>query len=107
MMALTRLELGNLYVSGGGGGSLERKFLGCVLDHCLQILCGGYANPNENQLAWAAHARGCGAGEKLRLAREAMEWGLVNNSSLQTQGDALADGDLSWITAEYTKTWVG
>jgi hypothetical protein len=102
-MALTRLQLGTLYFSKGG--ILERKFLGCVLDHCLAIRGGGYADPNANQLAWADHCYGCTTEEKSRLAREAMEWGLVNNQALQTQGDALADGDLSWITAEYTKTW--
>ena len=103
-MALTRLELGDLYYSKGG--ALERKFLGCVLDHCQQIRGGGYAGPNANQIAWAAFAYGCSLAEKGKLAREAMEWGLVNNSNLQTQGAELIDGDLDWITAEYTKTWV-
>jgi hypothetical protein len=102
-MALTRLELGSLYFSKGG--ALERKFLGCVLDHCLQIRGGGYANPNANQTAWAEHAYGCSLEEKSKLAREAMEWGLVNNFDLQQAGDALVDGSLDWITAEYTKTW--
>jgi hypothetical protein len=102
-MALTRQQLGELYFTKGG--ALERKFLGCVLDHCLQIRGGGYANPNANQIAWAEHALGCTLAEKERLARGAMEWGLVNNFNLQQQGDALADGDLDWITAEYTKVW--
>jgi hypothetical protein len=100
---MTRLDLGSLYFCKGG--ALERKFLGCVLDHCLQIRGGGYANPNANQIAWAEYAYGCSLEEKSKLAREAMEWGLVNNSNLQSQGDALPDGDLDWITAEYTKTW--
>ena len=102
-MALTRLQLGDIYYSKGG--ILERKFLGCVLDHCLQIRGGGYADPNANQLAWADHCYGCTTEEKSRLAREAMEWGLVNNFDLQQQGDALNDGALDWIVGEYTKVW--
>lgn len=102
-MEITRLQLGELYFTGGG--VLERKFLGCVLDHCLQISGGGYANPNENQTAWAAHVSGCNLAEKSRIARQAMEWGLANNANLQTQGADLIDADLDWITAEYTKTW--
>ena len=104
MAALTRLELGELYVTKGG--ALERKFIGCILDHCLAIRGGGYASPNANQLAFADYSHGCTQAEKARLAREVMEWGLVNNHALQQQGDSLADGDLSWITAEYTKTFV-
>ena len=100
---MTRLELGELYYTKGT--ALERKFLGCVLDHCLQIRGGGYANPSANQLAWAENCFGCTLDEKVRLAREAMEWGLVNNFDLQSQGADLADGSLDWITAEYTKTW--
>jgi hypothetical protein len=102
-MALTRLELGDLYYSKGG--ALERKFLGCILDHCLQIRGGGYADPNANQLAFADHAFGCTLAEKQRLSREAMEWGLVNNFDLQQQGNELADVSLDWIVGEYTKTW--
>lgn len=102
-MTISRLQLGDLYYAKGG--TLERKFLGCVLSLALQIRNGWYANPNENQAAWAAHVYGCEITEKSRIAREAMEWGLANNSNLQTQGDELADGDLDWITAEYTKTW--
>jgi hypothetical protein len=102
-MALTRLQLGELYVTKGG--ALERKFIGCILDHCLQIRGGGYADPNANQLAFADYAHGCTQAEKSRLAREVMEWGLVNNHDLQQQGENLNDGALSWITAEYTKTW--
>ena len=102
-MAISRSQLGDLYITKGG--LLERKFLGCVLDHALQIRGGGYANPNENQTAWMNHVFGCTLEEKSRIAREAMEWGLANNSNLQTQGESLADGDLDWITAEYTKTW--
>jgi len=88
------------------GGVLERKFLGCVLNHCLMVQNGGYADPNQNQIAWAAYVSGCDAAEKSRISREAMEWGLGNNSNLQTQGDQLPDGDLDWIVGEYTKTWV-
>jgi hypothetical protein len=101
---MTRLELGELYYTKGG--LLERRFLGCVLNHAAQILGGGYAEPNDNQQAWVAHASGCTVDEKVRLAREAMEWGLANNLNLQQQGVDLPDGDLDWITAEYTKTWV-
>jgi len=102
-MALTRLQLGELFLVKGG--SLERKFLGCVLDHSCQIHAGGYANPNANQLAWKEFIFGSTREEKEREARKAMEWGLAFNSALQAQHETLSDPDLSWITAEYTKTW--
>jgi hypothetical protein len=102
-MALTRLQLGDLFLYAGG--TLERKFIGCILDHACQIHAGGYANPNANQLAWKDYIFGSTKAEKEREARKAMEWGLTFNSSLQDQGEALDDGALSWITAEYTKTW--
>ena len=102
-MALTRLQLGELYYQKHG--VLERKFLGCVLNHNAQIIGGGYVNPNANQLAWSQHVSGCTFAEKTRIAREVMEWGLANNTNLQDQGEALADGALDWITEEYTKTW--
>lgn len=102
-MTISRAQLGDLYYSKGN--LLERKFLGCVLWLALQIKNGWYADPNANQTAWADHVFGCTIDEKGRVARQAMEWGLGNNANLQTSGDALADGDLDWITAEYTKTW--
>lgn len=102
-MTISRSKLGDLYITKGG--LLERKFLGCVLSLALQIRDGGYADPNANQIAWKDHVFGCELVEKSRIAREAMEWGLANNQNLQEQGDGLADGDLDWITAEYTKTW--
>lgn len=103
-MALTRLELGDLYFSKGG--ALERKFLGSVLWMSLQIRLGYYADPNANQTNWANHVFGCDASEKGRIAREAMEWGLCENTDLQSQGDSLADGSIDWIVAEQAKTWV-
>jgi hypothetical protein len=102
-MSISRSQLGDLYYSKGG--LLERKFLGCILHLSLHIKMGWYANPNANQLAWADYCWGCTMDEKSRIAREAMEWGLGNNDNLQNQGDALPDGDLDFITAEYTKTW--
>jgi hypothetical protein len=104
-MAISRFDLGSLYVNKGD--ILERKFLGCVLNLALQIRDGGYANPTAAQIAWKDHAFGCDLAEKTRLAREAMEWGLANNSNLQANGADLADGDLDWITAEYAKTYAG
>ena len=103
-MALTRLELGDLYLYAGG--TLERKFLGCILDHASQIQSGGYASPNANQLAWRDFIFGATQADMQREARRAMQWGLTFNPNLQAQGESLADGDLSWITAEYTKTFV-
>jgi len=102
-MSISRSQLGDLYITKGG--LLERKFLGCVLNLALQIRGGGYADPNANQIAWKDHVFGCTLEEKSRIAREAMEWGLANNGNLQTLGDAMPDGDLDWVTAEYTKTW--
>jgi len=103
-MALTRLELGDLFLYAGG--PLERKFIGCVLDLACQIHAGGYTEPNANQLAWKDFIFGSTRAEKEREARKAMEWGLTFNPSLQEHSAALDDGALSWITAEYTKTWV-
>jgi hypothetical protein len=102
-MAMTRLELGTLYTSRAG--QLALRCIGSVLNLSLHIRQGWYANPNANQTAWAAHVFGCTEAEKMRIAREAMEWGLVNNDNLQSQGEALPDGDLDFIVAEYTKTW--
>jgi len=102
-MTITRHELGQMYVEKGG--ALERKFLGCILHLTLHIKQGWYANPNANQVAWADHCYGCSLDEKGRLAREAMEWGLGNNDNLQKFPGTLADGDLDFITAEYSRTW--
>ena len=102
-MAISRLDLGTLYTTRSG--PLALKFIGSVIHLSLHIRLGWYANPNANQTAWAAHVYGCTSDEKLRIAREAMEWGLINNDNLQNQGDALPDGDLDWIVGEYSKTW--
>jgi hypothetical protein len=102
-MTITRHQLGQMYVEKGG--ALERRFIGCVLSLSLAIRQGWYDSPSEAQTAWANHTHGCDQSEKARIARQAMEWGLCNNPNLQSQGDSLADGDLDWITAEYSKTW--
>ena len=50
-MALTRLQLGDLYYSKGG--VLERRFLGSCLHVSMQTLGGGLADPTQAQTAWA------------------------------------------------------
>ena len=103
-MTITRWELGQLYSTKGD--ILETKLLGCVLNLAIQIRDGGYADPTAAQIAWKDAAFGSDLTEKKKMAREALEWGLANNSNLQAQGAELADADLDWITAEYAKTYV-
>lgn len=102
-MALTRLELGDMYYTKGG--VLERKFLGCVLYMSSSIKGGGLPDATQAQLDWANMLVGADSSTHMTEARKAMEWGLANNSSLQDQGESLADGDLDWITKEYAKTY--
>jgi hypothetical protein len=104
-MALTHLQLGELYVNKGG--VLERRFLGAILALSLHIRMGWHADPTAQQIAWANHAFGCTLAEKERLARQSMEWGFINNGDLQQQGDAMIDGGISFVVAEHAKTWAG
>lgn len=102
-MALTRLELGELYYTKGK--ILERKFLGVVLHMTRQILDGGYASPTAEQTAWATMLAGASFDSHATQARAAMEWGCVHNATLQTDGEATSDTDLDYIVAEYAKTY--
>ena len=104
-MAINRLQLGILYLEKGG--ILEQKFLGTVLHMTQQILQGGYPTPTAEQTAWANASKGCTFPEKTAQARAAMEWGLVNNTTLQTAGEDATDSDLDYIVAEYAKTYTG
>jgi hypothetical protein len=104
-MALTRLELGNLYYEKGG--ILEKKFLGTVLHMAQQIKGGGYPSPTAEQTAWANATIGTTSADREKEARAAMEWGLVNNTALQAAGEDATDSDLDYIVAEYAKTYVG
>ena len=102
-MALTHLQLGELYFTKGG--ILERRVLGCVLHMSQQILQGGYADPTAEQTAWATFVVGQDlAGHSLE-ARKALEWGLSNNATFQTSGPDAIDTDLDFIVAEYAKTY--
>jgi len=102
-MALTRLQLGELYYTKGG--ELERRFLGTVLHIAQQILGGGIPTPTAEQTSWATATVGSDLASHSVQARKAMEWGLVNNTTLQDSGDAAADADLDYIVAEYAKTY--
>lgn len=101
-MALTRLELGELYYTKGG--VLERRFLGSILHMSQQIKGGGVADPTAEQIAWADFLIGQDLNGHLTEARKAMEWGLINNSTMQSAGVDLPDGDMDWIVKEYAKT---
>jgi hypothetical protein len=103
-MALTRLQLGELYYTKGG--VMERRFLGVVLHMSQQILGGGVVDPTTEQTAWANAVVGSDFAAHSLEARKAMEWGLSNNSTLQDSGDEIPDGDLDWILKEYAKTFV-
>jgi len=100
-MALTRQQLGELYYTKAG--VLERKFLGTVLHMTRQILDGGIASPTANQKAWATALTGGDLAAHSVQARAAMEWGLVTNATLQTVGEAVTDGDIDYIVAEFAK----
>ena len=102
-MALTRLELGELYYTKGH--LLERRLLGTVLHMTRQILDGGYPSPTAEQTAWATALVGMTLDQHSAQARGAMEWGLVHNTTLQTSGAEAADSDLDYIVAEYAKTY--
>ena len=102
-MALTRLQLGELYF--GKGGTLERRFLGSVLYNAQQVKNGGVANPTAAQTAWADATIGSDLATHGLEARKAMEWGMINNSNLQDQGNDLPDGDIDWIVKEYALTY--
>ena len=103
-MALTRLELGELYFTKGG--QLERRFLGAVIHMAQQILGGGYAEPTLAQTGWANNVVGTDLAAHTTEARSAVEWGLVNNVTFQTSGGDVSDSDVDYITAEYAKTYV-
>ena len=102
-MALTRLQLGELYF--GKGGTLERRFLGAVLYMSQQVKGGGVENPTAAQTAWANACIGADLAAHGAEARKAMEWGMVNNTNLQDQGNSLPDEDIDWIVKEYALTY--
>ena len=102
-MALTRLELGELYYTKGG--VLERRFLGSTVHMTQQILSGSYPDPTQPQQVWASGITGTDFAEHTTQARSAMEWGLVNNATFQGAGETVSDGDIDYIVAEYAKTY--
>ena len=103
-MALTRLQLGELYFTKGG--ELERRFLGSIVHVAQQILQGGYADPTQAQTDWANAVVGTTLADHTVQARAAVEWGLVNNVTFQDAGGDVSDSDVDYITAEYAKTYV-
>lgn len=103
-MAITRLQLGELYFTKGG--ILERRFLGSVIHMAQQILGGGYGSPTQPQQLWASGIVGTELSDHIVQARSAVEWGLVNNATFQDAGGEVSDGDVDYITAEYAKTYI-
>jgi len=83
---------------------MRQRFLGSVLKIAQQILGGGIPTPTQAQTAWANHLI-ANATDKEDEAGRALQWGLANNSTFQAAGEALEDGDMDYITAEYAKTY--
>lgn len=99
---MTRLELGELYYTQGG--VLGRRFLGGTVWMAQQIKQGGYANPTEAQTAWANAV--VAATDVTPFANAALKWGCVNNTTLQSDGNAINDSAVDYIVAESAKTYV-
>jgi len=98
---MTRLEIGELYFTQGG--VLGRRFLGSTLYMAQQIIGGGYENPTAEQTAFANAV--IAATDVVPLSNPALKWGIQNNATLQTSGNAVTDGDVDFIVAEYAKTY--
>jgi hypothetical protein len=98
---MTRLQIGELYYTQGG--LLGRRFLGGVVWMAQQIKQGGYANPTQAQTAWANAV--VAAADVSWFANAALKWGLVNNSTLQADGDSVDDAAIDYIVAECAKTY--
>jgi len=99
---MTRLEIGELYYTQGG--VLGRRFLGSTLWMAQQIIQGGYPTPTQAQTNWANAVVAADAVEP--FAARAFKWALVNNATLQANGNATEDTDLDYCVAEYAKTYV-
>jgi hypothetical protein len=102
-MALTNLELGNLYAEAAN--LLGVRFSGSALKMAQQIFAGGYPNPTASQVAWSTSIRKAGPGTLLQEGQRIAQWGLANNITFQGVGTGITDGDMDYIVAECAKVW--
>ena len=100
-MAMTRLELGELYHTQNG--TVARRFLGSVIWMAQQIKQGGYPNPTAAQIAWANAV--IAAVDVTPYSTAALKWGCVNNIGLQQGGNSIDDAAVDYIVAESAKTY--